>query len=377
MKGTDDAIRSERVDAMNGLEEARKVINEADRAITQAWEKRMNAVKEVAAWKETHGIPVLDAAREGEVLRRNTGYLQDPSLAPQLSALYETIMAQSREFQKQMISTGAVAYAGVEGAFSHMVCEKLYPDNAKLNCPNFDEVFAAVREARADLGVIPLENTSSGLVGEVMDLLMKEDLYIVRVADQTIEQCLLGLPEASLKDIEWVYSKDQALNQSKAFLDALNVKTVPYPNTAMAAQFVARDQDPAKAAIAAKENAAIYGLKILASNIQTSKSNTTRFLVIARKPLRKRCSHCALLIAVNDDPGSLARAIEVISRRGLNMDTLQSRPLKDRPFEYFFYIQCKGKLNEEEEQELLDELRKTCTTIKWLGSYEIERDDEN
>lgn len=363
--------------SMNGLEEARKVINEADRVITEAWEKRMNAVRDVAAWKEAHGLPVLDASREQEVIRCNTGYLKDPSYATQLSALYEMIMAQSREFQKQMIATGMVAYAGVEGAFSHMVCEKLYPDNPKLNCPSFDEVFAAVREARADLGVIPLENTSSGLVGEVMDLLMKEDLYIVRVADQTIEQCLLGLPEASLKDIEWVYSKDQALNQSKAFLDALNVKTVPYPNTAMAAQFVARDQDPSKAAIAAKENAAIYGLKILASNIQTSKSNTTRFLVIARKPLKKSCQHCAMLIAVNDDPGSLARAIEVISRRGLNMDTLQSRPLKDRPFEYFFYIQCKGKLEEDEQKKLLEELQNTCTTIKWLGSYEIERDDEN
>lgn len=377
MKGIDAGAKTERMEAMNGLEEARKVINEADKAITEAWEKRMNAVKEVATWKEAHGLPVLDEAREKEVIRRNTGYLKDPSLSEALSSLYETIMAQSRDFQKQMIATGAVAYAGVEGAFSHMVCEKLYPDSPKLKCPSFDEVFAAVREARADLGIIPLENTSSGLVGEVMDLLMDEDLYIVRVADQTIEQCLLGLPQATLKDIEWVYSKDQALNQSKAFLDALNVKTVPYPNTAMAAQFVARDQDPSKAAIAAKENAAIYGLKILASNIQTSKENTTRFLVISRKPLDKRCEHCALLIAVNDDPGSLARAIEVISRRGLNMDTLQSRPLKDRPFEYFFYIQCKGRLEEKEQEELLQELQQTCTTIKWLGSYEIERDAEN
>lgn len=361
---------------MNGLEEARKTISEADQAIVEAWEKRMNAVRQVAAWKEQHGLPVLDASREQEVLQRNRGHLQDAAYAPQLEALYQMILSQSREFQKQMISTGVVAYAGVEGAFSHMVCEKLYPDHPKLNCPSFEEVFAAVRDARAELGVIPLENTSSGLVGEVMDLLMQEDVSIIRVADQRIEQCLLGLPEASLKDIEWVYSKDQALNQSKEFLDALHVKTVPYPNTAMAAQFVARDQDVTKAAIAAKENAAIYGLKILASNIQTVRSNTTRFLVIAREPAKTRGRQVAMLIAVNDDPGSLAKAIEVLSSRGLNMDTLQSRPLKERPFEYFFYIQANGELDDASEAALKQELADVCTTLKWLGSYTVEKEED-
>lgn len=115
----------------------------------------MNAVRQVAAWKEQHGLPVLDASREQEVLQRNREHLQDAAYGPQLEALYQMILSQSREFQKQMISTGVVAYAGVEGAFSHMVCEKLYPDHPKLNCPSFEEVFAAVRDARAELGSSP------------------------------------------------------------------------------------------------------------------------------------------------------------------------------------------------------------------------------
>lgn len=359
---------------MNKLEQARITIDEIDKQMATLYEKRMDAVKDVVLYKQENDLPILDSSREDSILEKNQKYIQNPDYVHPYIDFMEKIMSNSRDFQQSILSQDVVAYAGVKGAFSHMVCERLFPNCPKLNYSSFDDVFKAVINKKAQYGVIPFENTNSGLVGEVLDALLEYPVYIQQVCDQKIEQCLLGLQEATLKDIEWVYSKDQALLQSKEFLKGLDVHTIAYPNTAMAAQYVASQKDKHKAAIGAKENANLYGLKVLATNIESNNQNTTRFLVIGLEPKKEgvRSSFC---ITVKHTSGALAKVIETIANHGMNMQSIQSRPIKGHPFEYFFFIEIDGNLAEENTQNCLDELKSVCQQIKILGTYNVQKEE--
>lgn len=361
---------------MNQLEEARREIDAVDEELAKLFERRMQAVADVAAWKKTNNMPVFDGAREEEVLQKNRERIERDDLKDDFGKWMQYMMDLSKKRQREMLAINTVAYCGVEGAFAYSVTEQLYPHACKMGCQSFEQVFQAVVEHKAQYGILPLENTNSGLVGEVLDGLLEFPVYIHQIADVRIEQCLLGLPEAELKDIQWVYSKDQALWQAKNFLDALQVETIPYPNTAMAAQFVASQQDVSKAAIGARENAELYNLKILAENIEFDASNTTRFLVISARENEKEGDHSSLLISVKSEVGYLAKAINVISAFGLNMDCLQSRPRKGHPFEYFFYVQMEGRLSPANKEACLQALRQVCAFQKWLGSYSIRKEEE-
>ena len=211
---------------MNELEKARLTINEVDEQMAALFEKRMETARAVAAYKKENGLPVFDPVREHQVIERNIKRIERPEFRGYYEEFLHCLMDLSKSYQRSQLSAGVVAYAGVEGAFSHMVTEAVFPENQKLALTSFEEVFEAGMNRKAEFGVLPLENNNSGLVGEVMDGLQKYPVYIVGGYDKTIDQCLLGLPEATLKDIEWVYSKDQALAHAKDFLSSLNVETV-------------------------------------------------------------------------------------------------------------------------------------------------------
>ncbi|WP_304002232.1 chorismate mutase [Faecalicoccus pleomorphus] len=353
---------------MNKLENARKTINQIDQEMAALYEKRMNAVQEVLAYKKENGLPVFDASREQEVIERNLERIQNPDYKLFYKEFLHHVMENSKDYQKTLLSEDVVAYAGVQGAFSQIMAQRLYPENRKLNLKNFDEVFKSVVEKKAQYGVIPFENTNSGSVGEVLDALLEYPVYIQGIYDLKVEQCLLGTMDATLKDIEWVYSKDQALWQAKDFLKGLGVQTVSYPNTAMAAQYVASEQDKTKAAIGAKENAQLYGLKVLASQIEAHTENTTRFLVIGLEP-RNKGDRFSVILSVKHQSGSLARIIEIIARYHINMESIQSRPIKGKPFEYFFFIEMDGDLNNA--QACLKDIEKNCESLKVLGTYAL------
>ncbi len=356
---------------MNELEKARDTIDSIDREMAELYEKRMDAVQHVLRYKKENKLPILDKGREKKVIQKNAQRIQNPEYREFYIDFVRNMMRTSREYQQTLLSTDVVAYAGVKGAFGHLVSERLFPGNPKVNFQSFDEVFQAVVDRKAQYGVIPFENTNSGLVGEVLDALMTYPVHITKMADQRIEQCLLGVKGATLKDVQYVYSKDQALAQSKDFLTNLRVQTVAYPNTAMAAQYIANEKDIHKAAIGAKENAELYNLDILATNIEPNATNTTRFLVISLEPANKG-DHSAMLLAVKHTSGQLAKCIETITKHGLNMDSIQSRPRKGIPFEYFFFIEMDSDMNGENAKACLAELGQECEYLRVLGSYPIE-----
>lgn len=361
---------------MNQLEEARKEIDRIDGELAALFEERMQASRKVAAYKREHDMAVFDPGREKEVLKTCRDRIENPDLKDDFASWIATLMDISKKYQREQLNENKVAYCGVEGAFAHSVTCKLFPYGEQVSCSNFEDVFCKVAEGEVRYGVVPFENSNSGLVGEVLDALREYPVSIVEGADARIEQCLLGVQGSSLSDVKMIYSKDQAIWQSRKFIDALGAQTVCYPNTAMAAQFVAMENDPSKAAIGARENASLYHLDILAENIESNSSNTTRFLVISAKPNEREEDYTALLLTVSDRSGSLAKAINVISAFGLNMDSLQSRPVRSRPFEYFFFIQLNGQTSRENIEGCLHALQAVCASVRSLGSYSIRKDEK-
>lgn len=362
-------------DKMNQIEKARLEIDSVDKEIARLYEKRLDAVKEVLEYKKANALPILDAGREDAIIEKNQKYIQNKEYVDSYIDFMKKVMSNSRDFQQTLLSSDVVAYAGVKGAFSQIVASRMFPAEKKLNYTNFEDVFKAVVNKDAQYGIIPFENTNSGLVGEVLDALLEYPVYIQQVVDQRVEQCLLGVENATLKDVEWVYSKDQALAQSKVFLKGLNVQTVAYPNTAMAAQYVASQNDVRKAAIGAKENADLYGLKILAENIEENISNTTRFIVIGLEP-QTQGNRFSVCLIVKHQSGALARIIETIAQHGLNMQSIQSRPIKNRPFEYFFFIEMDGNLEMKNTRGCLKDIKKVTQSVKYLGTYSLKGKDD-
>lgn len=349
------------------LDEARTEIDRIDRQLAELYQQRMQAVEAVADYKKEHNLPVLQPDREKAMLEREAGYVAPPYRESWLRLLRE-ILALSREHQQRKIHQDVVAYQGMQGAFSHMVSKTRFPGARLQNHPTFEDVIQAVLTGQADCGVIPFENTNSGLVGEVLDLLAQYPVYIREVIDQPVEQCLLGTNDATLKDVQWVYSKDQALAQARGFLEELGAQPVPYPNTAMAAKYIADAGDKTRAAIGARENAELYDLKVLSTHIMENANNTTRFLVIGREP-NTEGSRFSMIVTVKNEVGALGRIIETISGAGMDMCSIQSRPRRPYPFEYYFYIELADFCDQAQIRTLLAGLEAVCGRIKPLGPY--------
>lgn len=362
---------------MSLLDDARKQINDIDEQMAALFEKRMRAVEDVVQYKQQNKMQILDASREQFVIEKNLHFIQNENYKDSYIQFINDVMAISRKYQKSVINKDIIGFQGTQGAFSHIASERVFPDYQKKNYASFEEVFQAVDEEEIAFGVIPFENSYTGEVGEILDLLMGYQVYINGVYDLHISQNLLGVKGAVLSDVKQVYSKDQAFYQSKKYLDGRGYELIPYPNTAMAAAYVAKENDKTKAAIAAKENAELYGLEILAEDINTSNDNTTRFIIIS-KHLNEKGNRFSLAFTTHHKAGALVQAMNIIAKNGFNMESIKSRSIKERPWEYYFYVEIDGNLKNEKEQMLIKELKKTCEQVKILGAYDDKesRDEE-
>ena len=354
---------------MDLLQQARAEIDTVDAEMAALFERRMRAVADVVRYKAETGKPVFDAAREAAVLDKNTARITDEALRPYYRAFLSDAMSISRAYQRARLGRDTAAYQGVPGAWSHIALRRLFPFARETACTTWGEVFDAVQNGDAQFGVLPFENSNAGDVSTVLDLLYTHpDIIIARMCDLPIRQDLLGVPGATLETVRTVISHPQALAQSSVFVQQHGFKTSTWGNTADAARHVAELNDPSVAAIASAETAALYGLEVLVPRINTDGDNTTRFIVISReKPTAG--NRFSLLFTVDNKPGKLAEVIQVIGASGFNMESIKSRPMPHVPFEYYFYVELVGDPTADETGALLQQLDRTCRTVRLLGVY--------
>lgn len=260
-----------------------------------------------------------------------------------------------------------IAYCGTQGSFSEIAASKLFPSGILTPCTSFKEAYDMTAMGAADLALLPIENSYAGEVAATVDLLYRGSLTVADLYEMKIEQNLVGIKSTTLEEVETVISHPQALAQCAEYIAAHRFSEIVSENTAFAAKAVADKGSHTLAAIASRACAELYGLEIIAEDIAESRENTTRFALFTAHPAAKReGEHLILLFAVGDRSGALADALNIIARYGYNMKSLHSRPLKDKPWQYYFYVEAEGAGSE---AALLDGLKHYCEDAKIAGRF--------
>lgn len=266
------------------------------------------------------------------------------------------------------------AFQGEPGAYSEAaVLEHFGPQTLTLPCPNFDEVFAAVESGRAARGLIPIENSLAGSIHQNYDLLLRHQLWITGEHYLRVQHCLLVNPGVTLRDVKKVISHPQALAQVAGYLRQLNLPPEVFYDTAGSAKHLKESGARDLAAVASRRAADVYGLTILAENIEDDPANFTRFQVIEREPyaLHSACETCktTIVFALKNKPGSLFKALSVFALRDIDLTKIESRPLVGTPWDYLFYIDFVGSAASPAASRALAHLEEYATSLRVLGSY--------
>ena len=374
------------------LTELRKQIDGIDDQLVQLFCRRMALCAQVAEYKKANGLPILMPAREREKLK-DVAEKAGPDMANYTRTLYAMLFELSRSYQSklsggsrqlyEMITqsiqdtpnlfpqTAMVACQGVEGAYSQLACEKIFPNPMILYFKTFDGVFQAIDQGLCQYGILPIENSTAGSVTKVYDLMIQHNFYSVRTFRLKIDHNLLANPGAKLEDIKEIYSHEQAINQCSTFLHSLKgVNVVPVANTAVASEMVASSGRKDVAALSSRSCAELYNLSCLASSVQDKGNNRTRFICISRNmEIYPGSDKTSIMMVLNHRPGALYKVLARIYTLGINVTKLESRPIPDREFEFMFYFDLETSIYSEQFVQLMCELEDLCEEFKYLGSY--------
>ena len=261
---------------------------------------------------------------------------------------------------------------GVEGAYSHAAAKLYFGEDADLyHVPEFEDTMREVEEGRADYAVLPIENSTAGFVINNYDLLLKYKNYIVGEVYVPVAHMLLGVPGAELSDIRTVYSHAQALAQSSDFLSAhKDWKQIAVLNTAVAAKKVMEEKDPSQAAVASRTAGELYGMEILAKEINNVKGNTTRFLILGKEPVyAKTAGKISVAFEIAHKSGSLYNILGNFIFNNVNMTMIESRPIPEKSFEYRFFVDFEGNLSDAGVRNALTGLAAEASVMRILGNY--------
>lgn len=357
---------------MNKLEQARQSINAIDKQMADLFVQRMQAVRMVSEYKIEHGLPVLDAAREEQVIARNSALVEDETMRSYYVNFLRNNMGLSRQYQQLLQQGLKVAYCGVEGAFAYIAARKIFDRAEKCAYTGFADAYNAVVKGDCDCAVLPIENSYAGEVSQVVDLLFSGPLHVNGIYELEITHNLLGLPDATREDITTVISHPQALAQCAAYIEHNGFEARSASNTAVAAKKLVETGDKTVAAIASRDTAELYGLKVLESHINASNTNTTRFAVFSRveeNSAGARDDQFILVFTVRHEAGALAKAIQIIGDCGFNMRTLRSRPMKELLWQYYFYVEADGNSKSPEGVRMMQELSQVCDKLRIVGRF--------
>jgi chorismate mutase / prephenate dehydratase len=377
-------------DELAGL---RHEIERIDAELLRVFTSRMKLARAVAAFKAKNGTPIFDPQREDELVRLAVSQV-DPVDALRAESLLRSLMRLSRGAQYEMIhpldrdfalgsrisaapgipAIRQAVFQGSAGAYAGQACARLFPGVPAMTAGTWEEACRAVEAGRADVAVLPLDNSTAGTVDDVYDLLMKYDLHIWRSLSLKISHCLLGVPGASLEGIRTVISHPQALAQCSDLIRARGWKTRESLNTAFAAEAVAAAGDAGLAAIASDSAAAANGLAILARDINNTHVNQTRFIAIGRDLcISEDADRISLVLALQHRSGSLAGTLSVFADRHLNLTKIQSQPDLENPWAYLFYVDFECPVQERPTAlATLYQLGCELPMLRFLGWYHEE-----
>ena len=368
----------------------RDQIDTIDKQIVKLYEKRMNVCKEVAEYKIETGKKVFDKVREAEKIEKVKAMATTEFDKHAVQELFEQIMSISRKMQYRLLAEhgcisklpfiptndlgtkqARVVFQGAEGAYSQAAMNQYFGKEIKsFHVDTFRDAMSAIEEGRADFAVLPIENSTAGIVNEIYDLLTEFENYIVGEQIIKIEHCLMAVPGTKISDIETVYSHPQSLMQSSNYLSKTGWQQISMKNNAFAAQKVRDDGMKNQAAIASEVAADIYGLEILQKGVNNLKDNSTRFIIVTNQKIFKEdAAKISICFEVPNESGSLYHMLSHFIYNNLNMTKIESRPLEGRNWEYRFFIDFEGNLADSAVKNALRGLREEARNMKILGNY--------
>ncbi len=372
------------------LMDLRKQIDGIDAQIVELYEKRMDISRQVAEYKIETGKKVFDKVREVEKIRKVKSLTSNEFNSQGIEELFEQIMSMSRKLQYRLLtehgSSGRLPFIGVdalekekarvvfqgaEGAYSQAAMMQYFGDKVNsFHVDTFRDAMAAIDEGSADFAVLPIENSTAGIVSEIYDLLVEFENYIVGEQIIKIEHCLMAAPGTRIEDIKTVYSHPQSLMQSARFLNEYSWRQISMQNNAFAALKVAEDKDNTQAAIASEYAAKQYGLEVLLKGVNQSSTNSTRFIIVTnQKIFLKEAGKVSICFEVAHESGSLYHMLSHFIYNNLNMNRIESRPVEGRDWEYRFFIDFDGNLSDSAVKNALRGLREEARNMKILGNY--------
>ncbi|MBS6397496.1 MAG: prephenate dehydratase [Clostridiales bacterium] len=376
---------------MADLLELRDQIDVIDREMVRLFEERMDICRQVAEYKIASGKKVLDRTREMQKLETLGGLAHSDFNRHGIQELFQQIMAMSRKLQYQLLEAEGVSgnlpftqidqidrqhcrvvYQGVEGAYSHQAAMEYFGKQVNVfHMASWKECMEAIKEGMADYAVLPIENSSAGEVNDIYDLLEEYENFIVGEQIIQVSHALLGVPGAELTDVKTVFSHPQALMQCSVYLEEHEAwRQISLPNTAMAAEKVAQEMDKSQAAIASEAAAEHYGLKILQMPINHNRFNSTRFIIVTnRKMYEKDAKKVSICFELPHTSGSLYNILSHVIYNDLNMCKIESRPIPGRNWEYHFFVDFEGNLNDSAVKNAIRGIMEEAVNFKILGNY--------
>lgn len=371
--------------------ELRDEIDGIDQKIVSLYEERMKIAEQVAEYKVTTGKKVFDKEREHEKLKTLTAMAESTFTKHGIRELFEQIMAMSRKKQYQLLtqkgitekpdfteveklnySDSKIVFQGVEGAYSQVALKEYFGEHTNsYHVETWRDAMEAIKQGEADYAVLPIENSSAGIVSENYDLLVEYENYIVGEQIIKIDHALLGQKGATLSDIDTVYSHPQALMQCSKYLEEhRDWEKKSMKNTAASAKKVKEDGKKNQGAIANIKTADIYDLVVLDEKIQNNKNNSTRFIIVTGKKIfEKQAKKVSICFEIPHESGSLYHMLSHFIYNNLNMNKIESRPIQGKAWEYRFFVDFEGNLNDAAVQNALSGLKEEANNLKILGNY--------
>ncbi len=349
------------------LEELRGKIDKTDAKIVRLIAERMIIAKEIGEEKREQGQQIEDLAREQRVLENVRNIAQEENINQEgIESIYRQIVTLSKSVEGML-----VAFQGEIGAYSEEAAFHFFGPSIHVKpCETLDDVFKIVEQSEAQYGIVPVENSIEGSISRTYDLLLESSLRVCGETELHVIHCLIASPAAKLDLVKRIYSHPQALGQCRAFLKHLDCELIPTYDTAGSVKMIKEQGITDGAAIAGTRAAEIYGMKILAQGIEDNPNNFTRFFILAKQDSPPSGSDkTSVVFSVKHKPGALYAFLKELTDSNINLTKIESRPTRQRPWEYNCYLDFEGHREDKAPREVLEHLEEATLFLKILGSY--------